>query len=206
MAKRSKTKPPPIHRPLSTAISPDMSLAEKLARFRRRVMAQGYFNHKHPSIQVKHDKKPLRHKSKARHRHATEIQMDSYARRTFTTYEIEAMWLALCRLMDYFGGNKTLLVRTCDVTLNAVNHWIKTGRIAPLGADIIGNTVEVPFTREELRPDLSEKAWAKFDRKKAKLYAHRENLKGNTRYEKSEDQDFDDSDAPLADAENPDDW
>jgi len=177
MTKKRRASRPPFKRPFATQLDPDMSLSEKMARIRRRVQAKGYFNHKHPSIQI-HTSDRLHNVSRRKLRRGDLMRLDSYARRTFTSQEIEQMWLALCRLLDFFGGVKTLCCRECTINVGTLNHWINIGRISPLGADIIHHIPEVPFTREELRPDMTREAWAGFDRKRAELYARRAMLAG----------------------------
>lgn len=162
-------------RPFATQLNSDMPLAEKMARIRRRVAAKGYFNHRHPKVQI-HTTNRLHFQHRGKLHRKDKLNLNSYARRTFTSQEIEQMWLALCRLVEFFGGNKALLSRECQISQNTLAHWIRVGRISPLGADIIHNLLEIPFTRKDLRPDITPKAWQRFDRDKARLYAQREEM------------------------------
>lgn len=178
MSKRRKPRRPALRRPLATQLDPDMSLAEKMARIRRRVAAKGYFDPKHPRAKIVTNDKVC-HPRGNKLRRADQLNLNSYARRSFTSQEIEQMWLALCRLMDFFGGNKALAVRECKMSEASFQHWIRLGRISPLGADVIGNNPQIPFSRRDLRPDINAKGWQMFDRKKAAMYRKRAAMQGS---------------------------
>lgn len=177
----------PRKRPLSTEINADMPLAEKLARIRRRVATKGYFNHRHPKARV-HATKRLHFQHKNQLHRKDKLNLNSYARRTFTSQEIEQMWLSLCRLVEFFGGNLALAAKECGIGRTTLNHWIKVGRVSPLGADMIGNNPEIPFAREDVRPDISAQAWRRFDRDKARLYAQRAAMQEDTDPEEMDDE------------------
>lgn len=92
------------------------------------------------------------------------------------------MYLAMVKLMAYYGGDKRLAAEDTTFNIESLNRWIKLGRMTPLGADVIGGKWNIPFSRSDLRPDLSRTAWTRFDRTKDRLYmvrAYRKHFKTN---------------------------
>lgn len=87
----------------------------------------------------------------------------TFRHRSFTESEIEATWIALCKLIDFVSGSRKLLVQLSGLSYYLVSQYIKRGRISADGAHIIGMNSEFPFTREELRPDIDQEGWRKFD-------------------------------------------
>lgn len=166
---------PKLKRPTSTAITSNMPLAEKLARIRRRVHTDGYYSKQHPDAPMRSGavKGWISASSKKRWKRLSNVDLASPERRTFTAQELEAMWLAVCRLMDFCGGSKALLARISGFSGTAINSMINTGRLSPLAADWLGRMKEVPFSRQELRPDMSAEAWANFDATRKERYARR---------------------------------
>jgi hypothetical protein len=160
------------------AVGKNQSLSQKMARIRGRVQASGQYVHKmHPDAprvsQVKGYLSPI---SRKRMVHAR-FDSDNPSRRSFTVYEIEIMYLALVKVMAYYGGNRALAVRETGFSSATLGNWIKTGRMTPMGADVIGSNVNIPFDKYELRPDLSVEAWKRFDATKDKAYARRVRLR-----------------------------
>lgn len=68
--------------------------------------------------------------------------------------------VALNQLLDYYGGNKTQMALAAGVTRNAVGFWFTRGRIGRSSAIKIHNDGLIPFTREQLRPDI--KIWSAY--------------------------------------------
>lgn len=61
---------------------------------------------------------------------------------------------ALSDLLAFFNGNKTQMADTIGVSRNAVARWFRNGRIGRKGAMAIGKNKKIPFTKEDLRPDI----------------------------------------------------
>ena len=160
------------------ALGKNQSLAQKMARIRSQVKTSGRYVHKmHPDApdvsKVKGYIGPI---SRKRLINST-FDADNPNRRSFTVHELEAMYLALVKLMAYYGGDKALAARETGFDSSTFGRWVKVGRMTPLGASVIGGNVNVPFDRYQLRPDLSEVAWKRFDATKNKAYALRVRLK-----------------------------
>ena len=177
----SKKDTPRINRDVGSdryALGKNQSLAQRMARIRSQVKTSGKYVHKmHPDApnvsRVKGYIGPL---SRKRLIHST-FDSDNPHRRSFTVHEIEAMYLALVKLMAYYGGDRALASRETGFASATLGRWVKVGRITPLGALVIGENSDIPFTKYDLRPDLSEVAWKRFDATKDKAYAQRVRLK-----------------------------
>jgi hypothetical protein len=87
----------------------------------------------------------------------------NYRRTHFTQNEIEAMWLAVCRVIDYVGGSRKLLSELTGISNHLLSRYIKKGRFTAEAAHVIGLMDDMPFSREELRPDIDQQGWADFD-------------------------------------------
>lgn len=166
--KKAGKETPRQYSPYSTGIRDDMCLAEKLERIRRRVKAKGYWNHQHPKVKVKTRAykgwiSPHRRERHQLIRHT--INSDNPKRRTFTAEELEACWLALCAFLEFFGGNRAMAAKYTGLRSRQLHYYVDTGRVSLLAADIIGQCDEVPFSREMMRPDLSDVAWQEYDEK-----------------------------------------
>lgn len=61
---------------------------------------------------------------------------------------------ALNELIAWTGGNKSQLARVCGVTRNAVSFWVSKGYIGRETAMAIDADKAIPFTKEQLRPDI----------------------------------------------------
>ena len=64
---------------------------------------------------------------------------------------------AFLKLVDWFGGNKAQLARTIGVSRNVISKWTGKRRIGRLGAMLVDAHPDIPFTKEQLRPDI--KMW-----------------------------------------------
>ena len=64
---------------------------------------------------------------------------------------------ALNDLLAYFGGNKSQLAAAVGVTRNTVSFWFTRGQIGRSSAMTVHKSKSIPFTREQLRPDI--KVW-----------------------------------------------
>ena len=113
-------------------------------------------------------------------RNVTPKQQGAYTRRNFTKQEIETNWLALCRVFDYCGGSKKLLMERTGISVSNINRYIKVGRLTPDAATVIGKCKDLPFSRNELRPDISDGGWKDFDAYYLKVQAHRNRRKYKT--------------------------
>lgn len=65
---------------------------------------------------------------------------------------------ALNELLAYFGGNKSQLAAATGVTRNTVSFWFTRGKIGRSTAMAVHDNPSIPFTREQLRPDI--KVWS----------------------------------------------
>jgi DNA-binding transcriptional regulator YdaS (Cro superfamily) len=74
------------------------------------------------------------------------------------------MWLALCSVYEYCGSSQKFMSELTGVSQANIVKYIKKGRLSAEGAHIIGAHPEIPFCREELRPDISEEGWKEFDK------------------------------------------
>lgn len=70
----------------------------------------------------------------------------------------KACRLALTDLLAYYGGNKTQMAVATGVTRNAVSFWFTRGKIGRGTAMVVHKDPTIPFTREQLRPDI--KVWS----------------------------------------------
>lgn len=61
---------------------------------------------------------------------------------------------ALENLLQYFNGNKAQMASTLGVSRNIVSTWFAKGRIGRKGAVAAGAIKAIPFTKEQLRPDV----------------------------------------------------
>lgn len=65
---------------------------------------------------------------------------------------------ALNELLAYYGGNKSQMAAACGVTRNAVSFWFTKRYIGRDSAIVIDLNPNIPFTKEQLRPDI--KVWS----------------------------------------------
>ena len=72
-------------------------------------------------------------------------------------------WLALVRLLEYFDGIRAKCARECGVSRQTVHRWIKLGRVSAIGALRIHYNPGLPFTKEQLRPDIQKHEWSWFN-------------------------------------------
>jgi hypothetical protein len=79
--------------------------------------------------------------------------------------------------MAYYGGSRVLAARETGFGSSTLANWIRVGRMTPMGADLIGANINIPFDKFELRPDLSTEAWKRFDATKNRAYAQRVRLR-----------------------------
>ncbi len=63
--------------------------------------------------------------------------------------------LQLASLLDWVGSRRRL-ANECGVTSQAVYEWVKRGRISASDAIIVERKTEGLFTKEELRPDVTD--------------------------------------------------
>ena len=160
------------------ALGANQSLAQKMARIRMQVRASGNYVHKkHPDAPDVSKVKGYLGPVSRRRLISSRFDSDNPNRRSFTVHEIEAMYLGLVKLMAYYGGSQGLAVRETGFSQGAIARWIRVGRMTPMGADLIGGNVNIPFDRYDLRPDMSAAAWKRFDATKDKAYAQRVRLR-----------------------------
>lgn len=152
----------------------NQSMAQKMARVRARIKAgSNYVPVQHPDV-AKVERKEGYLSPRGRKLVETMFDANSPLRQHFTVYELEVMYLGLVTLMAFYGGNKSLAARDCGFSPATISRWIKQGRMSPLGADIVGRNIDIPFGREDMRPDMSTTAWYRFDQSKRKHYARKE--------------------------------
>jgi hypothetical protein len=162
----------------------NQSLSQKMARLRARVQAGGsYTNYRHPEAPKSPKTQKVLSFYSAKRYLRQHLDCDNPHRKRFTVHEIECMWLSLCALMAFFGGNRSLACRATGFPPATYARWIAVGRISTLGADVLGANPEIPFSRQELRPDLSPEAWKRFDQIKGKIKERRERAR-KSRFEK----------------------
>jgi DNA-binding transcriptional regulator YdaS (Cro superfamily) len=70
---------------------------------------------------------------------------------------------ALYALLDYFAGNKSQMATVLGVSRNAVTNWFMKGAIGKSSALAVDEDPMIPFTKEDLRPDV--KYWAAYKRR-----------------------------------------
>jgi DNA-binding transcriptional regulator YdaS (Cro superfamily) len=116
-------------------------------------------------------------KQNAKHAKKHMPNLDSWRRKKFTRQELEWMYLALHELLTYYGGKKKLAAKDMGISPSTLNHWIKVGRVTVFGADIVGSNPQVPFSREQLRPDITKKGWQNFDKAAPRFYEKRNKQK-----------------------------
>jgi hypothetical protein len=177
----SKKDTPRINRNVGNdryALGKNQSLAQRMARIRKQVRTSGrYVDKMHPDApDVSRARGYIGPISRKRLIHST-FDADNPHRRSFTVHEIQAMYLALVKLMAYYGGDRALASRETGFASATLGQWVKRGRMTPLGAYVIGENINVPFDKYQLRPDLSQVAWKRFDATKDKAYAQRVRLK-----------------------------
>ncbi len=63
--------------------------------------------------------------------------------------------LQLASLLDWVGSRKRL-AKACGVTSQAVYEWVKRGRISASAAIIVERETAGLFTKENLRPDVTD--------------------------------------------------
>ena len=173
------SKKPTLHKGVTTqlyALGKNQSLAEKMARIRKKVTAgDNYMDLRHPEalrIQRKYAQELIGPRAR-RKLINSRFDPDNPNRRAFTAHEIEGMYVALVKLMAYYGGDKRLCLRDTGIGASTLNHWLDIGRMTPAGAYLIGENVNVPFQKEDLRPDLSPKAWQRVVKNLDQAYADR---------------------------------
>ncbi len=67
---------------------------------------------------------------------------------------------ALDELLIFFGGNKSQLAKACGVTRNTVSFWFAKQYLGRDSAMVIDGRSDIPFTKEQLRPDI--KVWSAY--------------------------------------------
>jgi hypothetical protein len=60
----------------------------------------------------------------------------------------------LLKLLAYFGDNKTQASKVIGVHYQTVIGWTQRGQVGKKAALMIDANPNVPFTKEQLRPDL----------------------------------------------------
>ena len=56
-------------------------------------------------------------------------------------------------LLAHFG-TKAEMARQVNMSRNAVSYWFSRGRVGRIAAKNFGSMKSVPFTKEQLRPDI----------------------------------------------------
>lgn len=62
--------------------------------------------------------------------------------------------IALNQLLDYFGNNKQQVALSLGIHYQTVVGWQRRGQVGRKGAVLIDQRPDVPFRKEQLRPDL----------------------------------------------------
>lgn len=70
---------------------------------------------------------------------------------------------ALDSLLVYFG-TKAEMARHAKMSRNTVSYWFTRGQIGRMAAKKFGSMKTVPFTKEQLRPDIVN--WLPMDKRK----------------------------------------
>jgi transposase-like protein len=61
---------------------------------------------------------------------------------------------ALIELLIHFGGSKAEMARQAGVARNTVSYWFTRGQVGRESARKYGRMRTIPFTKEQLRPDI----------------------------------------------------
>lgn len=62
--------------------------------------------------------------------------------------------IALNNLLDYYGNNKAQIARSLGVHYQTIVGWERRKCVGRVGALMIDQRVDIPFRKEDLRPDL----------------------------------------------------
>lgn len=128
-------------------------------RFRKIIKQRLYSDERHPDAPAQPAKHYGPQNKKRKFHEPTQLRKGSYKRRVFTEGEIEGMWLGLCALLDYYGGNQSLAARDTGFNYHTVRGWVRKGRMSAYAAWMIGINDNIPFCKEQLRPDINEEGW-----------------------------------------------
>ena len=72
---------------------------------------------------------------------------------------------SLLNLLAYFNGNKMQMASTIGVSRNVVTTWFSNGKIGRVGALLVDANESIPFSKEDLRPDI--KNWSAYKKPSA---------------------------------------
>lgn len=64
---------------------------------------------------------------------------------------------ALTGLLQFYNGNKSQMALGLGVTRVSIHNWLRRGYIGKKIAMVIDKRDDLPFTKEQLRPDV--KIW-----------------------------------------------
>lgn len=138
----------------------DMTLEQRTRRVMKRVLAIQGFQRGLESPRVRSYKG---YHSAEINEPATKVDKDGWCRRAFTTEEIKLMWLAYCDLKRYFGGNFKEMAKATGYAVHTCYLWSRKGRVSAPAAHKIGLDPTIPFTREQIRPDITAEGWRRFE-------------------------------------------
>lgn len=79
---------------------------------------------------------------------------------------------ALYQLLDWCGGSWAQMARVLEVHYQAVMGFKAKGRVGARVAARIGRNRKIPFTREQMRPDIKD--WSVWAPQTAQLQAGRD--------------------------------
>lgn len=70
---------------------------------------------------------------------------------------------ALVRLIEHFDNNRTSLALQLGISVSNIFQWIRLKRVSKPGALLIDGFKNIPFTKEELRTDITD--WRQIEAK-----------------------------------------
>jgi len=69
-------------------------------------------------------------------------------------------YIQLVLLLDFYGNNKAQLSSSLGVHYQTVVGWERRKQVGRHGAVLIDQRADIPFSKEQLRPDLFKKSLA----------------------------------------------
>lgn len=145
-----------------TAIEAGMSKEQRTQRIIRRLRKYGSYNRQQPESRV-NSYSGVHTQENNWSGKISKYDPDAWRRKCWTTEEIKLKWLAYCDLKRHFRGSAQKLADATGYSINTVYTWSRQGHISAPAADKIGKDPMIPFTREQIRPDISEEGWRRFD-------------------------------------------
>lgn len=62
--------------------------------------------------------------------------------------------IALNRLLDFYGNNKAQIAKSLGVHYQTIVGWERRKQVGRVGAVLVDQRTDIPFRKEDLRPDL----------------------------------------------------